>query len=168
MPSATSRFALSLTSITAFRLMRSACPVGPGSEEDVGRIYTLRGEGRPIYLELEMFCSRGFQIVMEHLDEINVDTTATIQVQPGLTWNQVWAVLGSYRVFVIGRSVPGAGVSGLILSGSFPVNTTSLIVDNIVGYEPVTKWDYRGYDEPIRITGLGPLMQSAVTDASQP
>jgi FAD/FMN-containing dehydrogenase len=55
---------------------------------------------------------------MTRFRDIKVDnTTATVEVGAGLTWDQVYAALDPYGVNVIGGRVPGIGVAGLTLGG---------------------------------------------------
>ena len=41
----------------------------------------------------------------------------TVEVGPGLTWDQVYVALNSTGVNVVGGRVPGVGVAGLTLGG---------------------------------------------------
>jgi FAD/FMN-containing dehydrogenase len=55
---------------------------------------------------------------MTRFNETKVDTTAaTVEVGAGLAWDQVYAVLDSYGVTVVGGRIPGVGVAGLTLGG---------------------------------------------------
>ena len=104
----------------------------------------------------------GVQISMTRFNETNVNSTCgTVEVGPGLIWDQVYATLGPTGVNVIGSRLPGVGVAGLTLGGGeFPppseisMETRShdshmllgyssltsqygLAVDNVAGYELV-------------------------------
>lgn len=49
---------------------------------------------------------------------MTVDSTAgTVELGPGLTWDQVYATLDPIGVNVIGAGLPGVGVAGVILGG---------------------------------------------------
>jgi len=79
----------------------------------------------------------------------------TVEVGPGLTWDQVYLALDGTGVNVIGGRVPGVGVAGSTLGGgkcspsldrpgfhvvsgySFKSSQYGLAIDNIVGYELV-------------------------------
>jgi FAD/FMN-containing dehydrogenase len=55
---------------------------------------------------------------MTRFKDIKVATgAATVEVGPGLTWDQVYAALEPYGVIVDGARVPGVGVAGLTLGG---------------------------------------------------
>ena len=41
----------------------------------------------------------------------------TVEVGPGLTWDQVYETLGPTGVTVVGGRIPGVGVAGLTLGG---------------------------------------------------
>ena len=55
---------------------------------------------------------------MTRFNETKVDTAAaTVEVGAGLTRDQVYAELESYKVNVVGGRVPGVGVAGVTLGG---------------------------------------------------
>ena len=55
---------------------------------------------------------------MIRFNETKVDSSAgTVEVGPGLTWDQVYVALNSTGVNVLGGRVPGVGVAGLTLGG---------------------------------------------------
>ena len=55
---------------------------------------------------------------MSRFNETNVNSTSgTVEVGPGLVWDEVYATLGPTGVSVVGGRVPGVGVSGLTLGG---------------------------------------------------
>lgn len=59
---------------------------------------------------------------MTRFKDIKVDKgAATVEVGAGLTWDQVYAVLDSHGVNVIGGRIPGVGVAGLALGGGEPL-----------------------------------------------
>jgi FAD/FMN-containing dehydrogenase len=62
--------------------------------------------------------TKGVHISMTRFNETKVNNaTATVEVGAGLAWDQVYAVLESYGVTVVGGRVPGVGVAGLTLGG---------------------------------------------------
>ena len=55
---------------------------------------------------------------MSRFNETKVNSkSGTVEVGPGLTWDQVYATLEPTRVNVIGGRIPGVGVAGLTLGG---------------------------------------------------
>jgi hypothetical protein len=55
---------------------------------------------------------------MTRFNEIKVDSgAATVELGPGLTWDQVYAALIPQGINVIGARVPGVGVAGVALGG---------------------------------------------------
>jgi FAD/FMN-containing dehydrogenase len=55
---------------------------------------------------------------MSRFNETKVDfTSGTVEVGPGLSWDQVYAVLEPTGVNVVGGRIPGVGVAGLTLGG---------------------------------------------------
>jgi FAD/FMN-containing dehydrogenase len=62
--------------------------------------------------------TRGVQIAMSRFNETKVDlTSGTVEVGPGLAWDQVYATLEPTGVNVVGGRIPGVGVAGLTLGG---------------------------------------------------
>ena len=55
---------------------------------------------------------------MFRFNETKVNSTSgTVEVGAGLTWDQVYKILGPAGVNVIGGRIPGVGVAGLTLGG---------------------------------------------------
>jgi hypothetical protein len=55
---------------------------------------------------------------MTRFNQTKVDSSSgTVEVGPGLTWDQVYVALGPSGVNVLGGRVPGVGVAGLTLGG---------------------------------------------------
>jgi hypothetical protein len=55
---------------------------------------------------------------MTRFNETKVNSEAgTVELGPGLTWDQVYVALGPSGVNVLGGRVPGVGVAGLTLGG---------------------------------------------------
>ena len=58
------------------------------------------------------------EIALTRFNETTVNSDAgTVQVGPGLTWDQVYTALEPSGVNVLGSRVPGVGVSGVTLGG---------------------------------------------------
>jgi hypothetical protein len=56
--------------------------------------------------------------VMTRFNETKVNSTSgTVEIGPGLTWDQVYDALEPTGVNVVGGRVPGVGVAGLALGG---------------------------------------------------
>jgi len=77
---------------------------------------------------------------MSRFNETKVNSAVgTVEVGPGLTWDQLYVALGPAGVNVVGGRTPGVGVSGLTLGGGYSFKTSQygLALDNTVGYELV-------------------------------
>ena len=62
---------------------------------------------------------------MTRFNEIMVNSTCgTVDVGPGLTWDQVYAALEPTGLNVIGGRIPGVGVAGLTLGGGESLSST--------------------------------------------
>jgi FAD/FMN-containing dehydrogenase len=60
----------------------------------------------------------GVQIALSRLNSTTVNANdGTVEIGPGLTWDQVYETLGPIGVNVVGGRVTGIGVSGLTLGG---------------------------------------------------
>jgi FAD/FMN-containing dehydrogenase len=60
----------------------------------------------------------GVQIAMSRFNETKVNPyDGTVEVGPGLTWDQVYEALSPTGVNVVGGRIPGVGVAGLTLGG---------------------------------------------------
>ena len=104
--------------------------------------------------------THGVQISLTRFNTVKVNTKAqTVEIGPGLTWDDIYQRLDPYGVTVIGGRVPGVGVGGFILGGgegclsasryalsisiwilsgySFKSNQYGLGFDNVVAYELV-------------------------------
>ncbi|CAF4187182.1 unnamed protein product, partial [Adineta steineri] len=64
-------------------------------------------------------------------------TTQTVDVGPGLVWDDVYDELQPYNISVIGGRVTSVGVGGYLLGGgySWKTNQYGLGIDNILEYE---------------------------------
>jgi FAD/FMN-containing dehydrogenase len=93
---------------------------------------------------------------MSRFNETKVNSAVgTVEVGPGLTWDQLYVALGPAGVNVVGGRTPDVGVAGLTLGGgecapsldkpefhmfsgySFKTSQYGLALDNTVGYELV-------------------------------
>jgi FAD/FMN-containing dehydrogenase len=94
---------------------------------------------------------------MSRFHDINVNSeVGTVEVGPGLTWDQVYEALEPTGVNVVGGRIPGVGVAGLTLGGgehecppssensihmlsgySYKSSQYGLTIDNVAGYELV-------------------------------
>lgn len=126
----------------------STCSVEPGSADDVSLILRIIGSTRTPFAvkggghasNPGFSSTRGVQISLARFDEITVNSTAgTVELGPGLTWDQVYVALDPTGVNVIGARVPGVGVAGVTLGGGFSYksNEYGLSVDNVVSYDLV-------------------------------
>ena len=62
--------------------------------------------------------TKGVQIALSRFNKTKVDdTSGTVEVGAGLTWDQVYAALEPTGVNVVGGRIPGVGVAGLTLGG---------------------------------------------------
>ena len=62
--------------------------------------------------------TKGVQIAMSRFNETTVNlTSGTVEIGPGLIWDQVYATLETTGVNVVGGRLPGVGVAGLTLGG---------------------------------------------------
>ena len=70
---------------------------------------------------------------MSRFNETKVNSASgTVEVGPGLTWDQVYATLEPTGVNVVGGRMPGVGVGGLTLGGGeYVLSSESWISDAI-------------------------------------
>ena len=60
----------------------------------------------------------GVEIALARFNSTKVNVyDGTVEVGPGLTWDQVYETLGPTGVNVVGGRIPGVGVAGLTLGG---------------------------------------------------
>ncbi|KAI9437960.1 FAD-binding domain-containing protein [Lactarius indigo] len=126
----------------------SACSVEPGSTKDLGLIlHVLRTTSTQFGVKSGghatnrgFSSTRGVQISLARFNTFNVNTEAhTVELGPGLTWDDVYERLDPYGVNVIGGRISGVGVGGLTLGGgySFLSNQYGLAIDNVIAFELV-------------------------------
>ncbi|CAF1156380.1 unnamed protein product [Adineta steineri] len=83
----------------------------------------------------------GIQISMQCFNKVAYNsTTQTVDVGPGLVWDDVYQQLQPYNVTVVGGRVSNVGVGGFLLGGGYgwKSNQYGLSIDNILEYELVT------------------------------
>ncbi|ESK82231.1 putative fad dependent oxidoreductase [Moniliophthora roreri MCA 2997] len=128
----------------------STCSVQPESVEDVGTILRIVANGdtrSPFAIKggghtgiLGFSSTPAVQISMSRFNEVDYDeSTSTAKIGAGQIWNEVYALLVSEGVKVVGGRVPGVGVGGLSLGGgySFFTDQYGLSVDTIISYDLV-------------------------------
>jgi len=129
-------------------IQESACSVEPGSAEDVSKILKILGSCRTPFAvkggghttNPGFSSTPGLQIALSRLNSTRVNVKdGTVEIGPGVTWDQVYETLSPTGVNVIGGRIPGVGVSGLTLGGgySYKSNQYGLAIDNVAGYELV-------------------------------
>ncbi|KAF8273424.1 hypothetical protein EI94DRAFT_1795193 [Lactarius quietus] len=126
----------------------SACSVEPGTAGDVSIILSILGSTRTPFAvkggghstNPGFSSTSGVEIAMTRFNETKFNSEdGTVEVGPGLTWDQVYTALNSTGVNVVGGRVPGIGVGGLTLGGGYSYLSSQygLTIDNIAGYELV-------------------------------
>ncbi|KAI9449066.1 FAD-binding domain-containing protein [Lactarius psammicola] len=126
----------------------AACSVEPGSAQDVGLILQILGKTRTPFgvksgghaTNRGFSSTCGIQISLARFNTLKVNTEAqTVELGPGLLWDDVYQRLDPYGVTVVGGRSPGVGVGGLTLGGgySFRSNEYGLAIDNAVAFELV-------------------------------
>ncbi|KAH9054946.1 FAD dependent oxidoreductase [Lactarius vividus] len=126
----------------------SACSVEPGSAADVSAILRILGsthtpfavKGGGHAFNPGFSSTSGVQISMTRFSNIELNNaTGTVDVGPGVTWDQVYAALDSSGVNIVGGRIPTVGISGLTLGGgyAFMSNQYGLSIDNMERYELV-------------------------------
>jgi len=79
---------------------------------------TFRCERWRAHREPGILVHPGVQIALTRLNSTRVNVKdGTVEIGPGLTWDQVYETLGPTGVNVIGGRMPGVGVSGLTPGG---------------------------------------------------
>ena len=60
----------------------------------------------------------GVQIALSRFSSTKLNLNdGTVEIGPGLTWDQVYETLGPTGLTVVGGRIPGVGVAGLTLGG---------------------------------------------------
>ncbi|KAH9177798.1 FAD-binding domain-containing protein [Lactarius sanguifluus] len=126
----------------------SACSVEPGTAEDVSKILRILGSTRTPFAvkggghstNLGFSSTKGVLIALARFNDSKVNSdNGSVEVGPGLTWDQVYTTLDSTGVNVIGGRIPGVGVSGLTLGGGYSYKSSQygLAIDNVASYQLV-------------------------------
>ncbi|KAI0260044.1 FAD dependent oxidoreductase [Gloeopeniophorella convolvens] len=126
----------------------SACSVEPSSAEDVSAILRILGSTRTPFAvkggghatNPGFSSTTGVEIAMSRLKEISINSTAgTVDLGPGLIWDEVYETLGPAGFNVVGGRIPTIGIAGWTLGGgfSFLSNQYGLGVDNVVAFDLV-------------------------------
>ncbi|KAI0260602.1 FAD dependent oxidoreductase [Gloeopeniophorella convolvens] len=126
----------------------SACSVEPSSAEDVTAILRILGSTRTPFAvkggghatNPGFSSTTGVEIAMSRFKAISINSTAgTVDLGPGLIWDEVYETLGPAGFNVVGGRIPTVGVAGLTLGGgfSFLSNQYGLGVDNVVAFDLV-------------------------------
>ncbi|KAJ7459238.1 FAD dependent oxidoreductase [Mycena latifolia] len=114
----------------------ATCSVEPGTAADVSVI--VKGGGHT--LNPGFSSTTGVQIAMSRFSGVKYHAASqTVDIGPGLLWDDVYAALAPFGVNVVGGRVSGVGVAGFTLGGgySWKTNQHGLTVDNVVAYELV-------------------------------
>ncbi|KAH9071148.1 FAD dependent oxidoreductase [Lactarius deliciosus] len=140
------QYAVDISHTYASSSEASACSVEPGSADDVSKILRIIGSTRTPFAvkggghtgNPGFSSTRGVHISMIRFNNVTV-RSGTVELGPGLTWDQVYAALDPTGVNVVGGRVPGVGVAGLTLGGGFSYksNEYGLSIDNVVSYDLV-------------------------------
>ena len=80
----------------------------------------------------------GIHIAMRRFSHVTVHSdNQTVDVGPGLIWDDVYKALEPHNINVVGGRVSGVGVAGFTLGGgySWKSNQFGLAIDNLLGYE---------------------------------
>ncbi|KAG9092275.1 hypothetical protein FS749_015870 [Ceratobasidium sp. UAMH 11750] len=133
----------------------SACVVEPASSADVSTILKIVGKTRTPFgirsgghaTNPGFSSTPGVQIALFKLGEVSYHaapvaadgSVGTVDVGPGLIWDDVYAALEPHNVTVVGGRASGIGVGGFILGGGYSwlSNQYGLAIDNVVAFEVV-------------------------------
>ncbi|KAI0058485.1 FAD-binding domain-containing protein [Artomyces pyxidatus] len=142
------RYAAGIAHWSASSTQRAACSVEPGTAQDVGVILRIIASSRTPFAvkggghvtNPGFSSTAGVHIAMSRFSTINVNhADLTVDVGAGLVWDDVYEVLNSSGMNVVGGRVPGVGVAGLVLGGGFSWKTSQygLALDNVQAFELV-------------------------------
>ncbi|KAJ7462427.1 FAD-binding domain-containing protein [Mycena latifolia] len=126
----------------------AVCAVEPGTAADVSVILKLLGSTKTPFavkggghtLNPGFSSTTGVQIAMTRFSGVKYHAAnQTVDIGPGLLWDDVYAALAPFGVNIVGGRVPGVGVAGFTLGGgySWKTNQHGLTVDTAVAYELV-------------------------------
>ncbi|KAJ7082665.1 FAD dependent oxidoreductase [Mycena belliarum] len=142
------RYAADLAHWASSSSQPAACTVEPGTVADVSEILKLIGASNTSFAvkggghtaNPGFSSTPGVLIAMSRLSEVTYDAASqSVDIGPGLVWDDVYTVLAPHNVNVVGGRVTGVGVAGFTLGGgySWKTNQFGLTVDTVVGYELV-------------------------------
>ncbi|KAJ7183743.1 hypothetical protein C8R46DRAFT_1308699 [Mycena filopes] len=130
----------------------SACSVEPGTANDVSILLQILGQTRtPFAVKggghtgnpgFSSTTAHGVQISMARFSTVIYDKESeTVEIGPGLIWDEVYAALEPYGVVVAGGRVAGVGVAGFILGGGYSwlTDQVGLTVDTVTAYARRTR-----------------------------
>ncbi|KAI0310362.1 FAD-binding domain-containing protein [Amylostereum chailletii] len=126
----------------------STCSVEPGTARDVGIILQILGETRTPFAvkggghtgNQGFSSTSGVHIAMTRFSDVqNNPSHGTVDVGPGLIWDDVYKALNGTGLGVVGGRVSGVGLAGFTLGGgySWKTNQYGLSCDNVAAYELV-------------------------------
>ncbi|KAH9484542.1 putative FAD-linked oxidoreductase [Psilocybe cubensis] len=126
----------------------SKCVVEPTNPTDVGKILVILGKTRTPFAiksgghatNKGFSSTTGVHISLTRFKGITYNaTSATVDVGPGLVWDDVYAALEPFGVSALGARVTGIGIGGFLLGGgySWQSNEHGLAIDNIIAFELV-------------------------------
>ncbi|TFY66022.1 hypothetical protein EVG20_g5067 [Dentipellis fragilis] len=126
----------------------AVCSVEPGTADDVGAILRILGSSRTSFgvkggghsPNPGFSSTKGVEISMARFSEVTYhESSQTVDIGPGLVWENVYAALEPHNVSVVGGRISGVGVSGFTLGGglSYKANEHGLALDNVQAYELV-------------------------------
>ncbi|CAF4165609.1 unnamed protein product, partial [Adineta steineri] len=127
----------------------SVCSVVPCTAEDLSIIIKIIGQNRVPFgiksgghsLNPGFSSTKDVHISMLRFSKVAYNSTdQTVDVGPGLVWNDVYKQLQPYNVSVLGGRVSNVGVGGFLLGGGYgwKSNQYGLSIDTILEYELVT------------------------------
>ncbi|KAA1474561.1 FAD-binding domain-containing protein [Dentipellis sp. KUC8613] len=126
----------------------AVCSVEPGTAADVGTILRIVGQSRAPFgvkggghsPNPGFSSTTGIEISMARFSEVTYhESSQTVDVGPGLVWNEVYSALAPQNVSVVGGRIDGVGLAGFTLGGglSYKSNQHGLSLDNVQAYELV-------------------------------
>ncbi|TFY66031.1 hypothetical protein EVG20_g5068 [Dentipellis fragilis] len=126
----------------------AVCSAEPGTAADVGAILRIVGQSRSPFgvkggghsPNPGFSSSTGIEISMTRFSEVTYhESSQTVDVGPGLIWDEVYSALAPQNVSVVGGRIEGVGLAGFTLGGglSYKSNQRGLSLDNVQAYELV-------------------------------
>ncbi|KAJ7444702.1 FAD-binding domain-containing protein [Mycena latifolia] len=127
----------------------AVCSVEPGTAADVSMILKLLGSTKTPFAAVKggghtlnpgFSSTTGVHIAMSRFSGVKYHAAnQTVDIGPGLLWDDVYAALAPFGVNIVGGRVPGVGVAGFTLGGGYSLKTNQhgLTVDTVVAFELV-------------------------------